>query len=108
MPYGGSWPRFGFGLVYRCRVKRAHSCMETIVSSIAATLTTAAFLPQAYKIIHSRETAGVSLLMHVTFAAGVAFWFALGVILWNWPMMIANALTFVLTMIIVTMKLYYG
>ena len=64
--------------------------METIVSSIAATLTTAAFVPQAYKIIRSRETAGVSLLMHVAFAAGVAFWFALGVMLWNWPMMIAN------------------
>jgi MtN3 and saliva related transmembrane protein len=81
--------------------------METIVSS-AATLTTAAFVPQAYKIIRSRETAGVSLLMHVVFAAGVAFWFALGVMLWNWPMMIANALTFALTVIIITMKLYYG
>ena len=78
------------------------------MSSIAATLTTAAFVPQAYKIIRSRETAGVSLLMHVVFAAGVAFWFALGVMLWNWPMMIANALTFALTVIIITMKLYYG
>jgi uncharacterized protein with PQ loop repeat len=29
---------------------------ETIVSGIAATLTTAAFVPQAYKIIQSRET----------------------------------------------------
>jgi uncharacterized protein with PQ loop repeat len=53
--------------------------METIVSGIAATLTTAAFVPQAYKIIHTRETAGVSLWMHVTFAVGVAFWFTLGV-----------------------------
>ena len=52
---------------------------ETIVSGIAATLTTAAFVPQAYKIIQSRETAGVSLWMHVTFAVGVAFWFVLGV-----------------------------
>lgn len=64
--------------------------METIVSGIAATLTTAAFVPQAYKIIHSRETAGVSLWMHVTFAVGVAFWFVLGVLIWNWPMMIAK------------------
>ena len=38
-------------------------CMEKIVSSIAATLTKAAFVPQAYKIIRSRETAGVSLLL---------------------------------------------
>jgi MtN3 and saliva related transmembrane protein len=82
--------------------------METIVSGIAAMLTTAAFIPQAYKIIHSGETAGVSLLMHVTFAAGVAFWFALGMILWNWPMMIANAVTFVLTVVIIIVKLYYG
>jgi len=35
--------------------------------------------------------------MHITFAVGVAFWFILGVMLWNWPMMIANAVTFCLT-----------
>ena len=68
--------------------------METIVSGIAATLTTAAFVPQAYKIIQTRET------------AGVAFWFTLGVMIWNWPMMIANAVTFALTMMIIVMKLY--
>ena len=80
--------------------------METIVSGIAALLTTGAFIPQAYKIIQTRETAGVSLWMHITFAVGVAFWFVLGVLLWNWPMMVANVITFVLTMIIVGMKLY--
>lgn len=77
-----------------------------VVSSIAATLTTAAFLPQAYKIIHTRETKGVSLWMHITFAVGVAFWFVLGMMLSNWPMIIANAITFLLTSIIVAMKLY--
>lgn len=80
--------------------------METVVSSIAAILTTGAFIPQAYKIIRSHETAGVSLWMHVTFAAGVAFWFVLGVLLWNWPMMSANAVTFVLTIVIIAIKLY--
>ena len=82
--------------------------METIVSGIAAALTTAAFIPQAYKIIHTRETKGVSLWMHVIFAIGVSFWFTLGVLLWNWPMMLANAVTFALTVVIVIMKLYYG
>ena len=80
--------------------------METAVSAVAAILTTVAFIPQAYKIIRSRETAGVSLWMHVTFAAGVSFWFVLGVLLWNWPMMIANAVTFVLALIIIAMKRY--
>jgi MtN3 and saliva related transmembrane protein len=82
--------------------------METIMSGIAAMLTTAAFIPQAYKIIHSRETAGVSLWMHVTFAIGVGFWFALGIMLWNWPMIIANVVTFALTVVIIVVKLYYG
>jgi MtN3 and saliva related transmembrane protein len=85
---------------------RKRSMTETIVSGIAATLTTAAFVPQAYKIIQSRETAGISLWMHVSFAVGVAFWFVLGVLIWNWPMMIANAVTFMLTLVIVGMKLY--
>ena len=31
-----------------------------------------------------------------------------GIMLWNWPMMIANAVTFMLTVVIVIMKLYYG
>ena len=81
--------------------------LETVVSSIAAVLTTAVFIPQAYKIIHTRETKGVSLWMHITFAVGVAFWFTLGVMLWNWPMMLANAVTFMLTVVIVIMKLKY-
>src|SRR5690349_2868999 len=69
-------------------------------------LTTVVFRPQAYKIIHNRETAGVSLCMHVTFASGVTFWFAFGIMLWNWPMMIANAVTFALTVVIIVVKLY--
>jgi MtN3 and saliva related transmembrane protein len=45
--------------------------------------------------------------MHVTFAVGVAFWFTLGVLIWNWPMMIANAVvTFALTIVIIVMRLY--
>jgi len=27
-------------------------------------------------------------------------------LIWNWPMMIANAVTFALTMVIIVMKLY--
>ena len=46
--------------------------------------------------------------MHVTFAIGVAFWFALGIMLWNWPMIIANVVTFALTVVIIVVKLFYG
>jgi MtN3 and saliva related transmembrane protein len=85
---------------------RERSMTETIVSGIAATLTTAAFVPQAYKIIQSRETAVVIVVDACHVCCGVAFWFVLGVLIWNWPMMIANVVTFILTLVIVGMKLY--
>ncbi len=82
--------------------------METWVSAAAAILTTAAFVPQALHIIRHRETKAISLVMYVAFASGVAFWFLFGVLIHNWPIMISNAITLVLTLAIVAMKLRYG
>jgi MtN3 and saliva related transmembrane protein len=82
--------------------------METLVSAAAAAvLTTAAFVPQALHIIRHKETKGISLVMYVAFALGVALWFTFGVMIGNWPIMIANALTLALLLIIVALKLRY-
>jgi len=82
--------------------------METLVSATAATLTTVAFVPQAIHIIRYKETRAISLQMYVVFAAGVALWLAFGLMIWNWPMIIANAVTLALALTIVRMKLRYG
>jgi MtN3 and saliva related transmembrane protein len=82
--------------------------METFVSATAATLTTLAFVPQAIHIIRFKETRAISLQMYVVFATGVAFWLAFGLMIWNWPMMIANAVTLALALTIIRMKLLYG
>jgi MtN3 and saliva related transmembrane protein len=82
--------------------------METLVSAAAATLTTVAFVPQAIHIIRHKETRAISLQMYVVFATGVAFWLLFGVMIWNWPMMIANAITLALALSIIRMKLRYG
>jgi len=82
--------------------------MATWVSALAAILTTAAFVPQALHIIRHRETKGISLVMYLVFATGVAFWFLFGFLIDNWPIMISNAITLVLTLAIVAMKLRYG
>ena len=82
--------------------------METLVSALAATLTTAAFVPQAMHIIRLKETKAISLFMYVAFAAGVAFWLVFGFMVWNWPMIIANTITLALALGIVGMKLRYG
>ena len=80
----------------------------TLVSALAAILTTAAFVPQALHIIRYKETKGISLLMYVAFAHGVALWLVFGVMIGNWPIILANAITLVLTLTIVALKLRYG
>jgi len=82
--------------------------METLVSAVAATLTTVAFVPQAIHIIRFKETRAISLQMYVVFAAGVALWLVFGLMIWNWPIMAANAITLALALTIIRMKLRYG
>ena len=82
--------------------------METLVSAVAATLTTVAFVPQALHIIRFKETRAISLQMYVVFASGVALWLVFGVMIWNWPIMAANAITLALALTIIRMKLRYG
>ena len=51
--------------------------------AIAATLTTAAFLPQALHIIRYKDTRAISLIMYVAFASGVALWMVFGLMIGN-------------------------
>ena len=71
-------------------------------------MTTLAFLPQAVKIIRSRDTASISLGMYVVFTIGIMFWFGYGIALDSWPMIISNAITFVLAATIMGLKLRHG
>jgi MtN3 and saliva related transmembrane protein len=82
--------------------------IEILVSGIAATLTTAAFVPQALHIIRHKETRAISLIMYVAFATGVAFWMLFGVLIGNLPIIISNAITLALALAIIAMKLKYG
>lgn len=75
---------------------------------VAATLTTLAFVPQAVKIIRTRDTRGISLGMYLVFTIGVALWFGYGIVLHSWPMIVSNAITFVLASVILAMKLRHG
>jgi MtN3 and saliva related transmembrane protein len=82
--------------------------MEIWVSAVAATLTTAAFVPQALHIIRHKETKAISLIMYVAFATGVAFWMLFGVMIGNWPIIVSNGITLLLALAIIGMKLKYG
>jgi MtN3 and saliva related transmembrane protein len=79
-----------------------------ILGYIAATLTTAAFAPQAFKTLRTRDTTGMSLWMYVMFTSGVAFWLAYGIATDSWPMILANSVTLPLAGSILALKLRHG
>ena len=74
------------------------------IGMVAALLTTAAFVPQAAKVVRTRDTAAISLTMYALFTAGIALWGVYGVMTWQWSIIIANAITFVLAAIILSIK----
>ena len=79
-----------------------------VVGTLAACLTTASFLPQAWLSFKTRDVSGVSLGMYSVFTAGVALWLVYGWMLRAWPIVIANAITLALAFAILAMKLAYG
>jgi len=79
-----------------------------IVGALAACLTTASFVPQAWLSFKTRDVSGVSLSMYSVFTLGVALWLAYGWMLKAWPIVVANIITLGLAVAILAMKLRYG
>jgi MtN3 and saliva related transmembrane protein len=77
---------------------------ETIGYS-AAFLTTAAFLPQAYKSWRTRDLSGISLPMYTLFTSGVAIWLVYGVLIASAPVIAANAITLLLSTTVLLLKI---
>ncbi len=76
-----------------------------IIGLIAATLTTASFVPQVFKIWKHRKTDGVSLSMYVVMFIGVILWLSYGVMINSISVIIANSVTAVLQLVIIYSKL---
>jgi MtN3 and saliva related transmembrane protein len=80
----------------------------TTVGSIAATLTTICWLPQALHVIRTRDTAAISLLTYSVFGLGVALWLCYGLLLGNWPIIGSNIVTLIPVFLIIGLKLRHG
>ena len=79
----------------------------TIIGLLAATCTTISFLPQAIKVIKTKQTKDLSLLMYSIFTLGILFWLIYGILIKDLPIMIANSITLIFTVIILGMKIKY-
>jgi len=78
-----------------------------LIGCLAAILTTASFVPQAWHTFRTRDVSGISLGMYSVFASGVALWLLYGLLLAAWPIVAANAITLALALAILAMKLRY-
>jgi len=74
-----------------------------IVGTIAAICTTAAFFPQVFKIYKTRHVRDLSLPMYVIFSFGVFSWMIYGFMAKSIPIIIANLVTFTLSIYILCM-----
>lgn len=79
--------------------------VTTLLSSAAAIITTAGYVPQAYRTIRTRSTASLSLPAYVLLTVGTALWTAYGLAAGNWPIIISNGITATLAGIILGLKL---
>jgi len=80
----------------------------TIMGYVAGACTTSAFLPQAIKIVKSKQTQDISLMMYSVLTTGVLLWCVYAFINHDWPLALANGITLVLTGWILLLKIRFG
>ena len=79
--------------------------LQDILGYCAAALTTGSFVPQAMLTLRTRNVSGISVGMYSAFTVGVALWLAYGVVLREWPIVVANAVTLLLAATILRVKI---
>ncbi|MGE4220586.1 MAG: SemiSWEET family sugar transporter [Alphaproteobacteria bacterium] len=79
--------------------------LATVIGFCATAASTASFVPQAWKVIKSRETHAISAHMYMVTVLGFALWTAYGVMLMQWPLIITNSICLTLSAFILLMKL---
>jgi MtN3 and saliva related transmembrane protein len=82
--------------------------METEYLGYAAgILTTFAFLPQAFRMIRTRQTRDISMTWAASTTAGVFLWLCYGFLKHSIPMISANSITLLLLLVILVVKIRY-
>ena len=78
-----------------------------MIGSIAAILTTFAFLPQVVRVVKSKDTESIALGMYIMQVFGFALWVAHGLDIGDLPLILANSISFLLSGTILLYKVKY-
>lgn len=80
--------------------------METeLLGYVAGILTTFAFLPQALRMIRTRQARDVSMTWAASMTVGVFLWFCYGMLKHSVPLISANIVTLLLLFVILFVKI---
>lgn len=75
------------------------------IGYLAAICTTLSFIPQVIHIFRRKDSRAISLGMYSFFTFGVGLWLVYGLLLNNYPMIIANSITVILALLILGYKI---
>ncbi|MGB5941833.1 MAG: SemiSWEET transporter [Leeuwenhoekiella sp.] len=79
-----------------------------LIGVTAAILTTSAFAPQLIHTIKTKDVAGLSLTMYLTFLAGLLLWLVYGIYMKSISIILANVVTSIQAVVLIFLKIRYG
>lgn len=79
----------------------------TFLCLFAAFCSTFAWVPQVIKITKTKETSGISLSMYFMLAVGITSWLIYGLLIKDVPIIAANGISLIFTMIVIVLKFKY-
>jgi MtN3 and saliva related transmembrane protein len=77
--------------------------MIQIIGILAAIASTASFLPQAWKIVSTRDVEGLSARMYILTVTAFGLWMTYGIGKGDWALIVPNAICLMLTIFILAM-----
>jgi MtN3 and saliva related transmembrane protein len=75
-----------------------------VIGYLAGTLTTLSFVPQVVRAWRTRHADDIAWGWLIIFQLGLGLWLTYGVVLRNWPMILANTVTMTLCTVLMVMK----
>ncbi|MFH1368932.1 MAG: SemiSWEET transporter [Elusimicrobiota bacterium] len=78
-----------------------------LIGLAAGALTTSSLLPQVIKSFRTKSTKDISLGMFILISTGNLLWLTYGLLIRDIPVIVANLMTFLLSLMIIMMKIKY-
>ncbi len=78
----------------------------TLIGLLAATCTTAAFVPQVIAILRTGNVDGISVMMYSIFTVGIALWLSYGIKVNDLPMILANSISLLLAISVLSLTVF--